>query len=99
MTKKKTAVADPVLKKTIQIFESTDAEGKSMVIRLDESDRLFTLSGMTGEFWRLIDGKRSLSSIKGMLLKKHQPPVAPFEREIKTLTQKLVKNGLIKDYR
>ena len=93
----KSSFPDPILVKRMNLFEQIDAEGKTLVMHLNSGEFMYSMSGMTGEFWRLINGKRRVSQIMDLLEKKHQPPKAIFRKKAQELLRKLRKHGLVQE--
>jgi len=83
-----TKSAAEVLKRSPKLISRKNNDGTVAVMSIESDDCIFSLDGIAAEFWMLIDGKRSVEKICKDLIKKHDPPLARFEKDV----QKLIKS-------
>jgi len=98
-TMKKTAKETAVLCKTKGIVARV-MEDETILLPIyktsDEINCIYTLNKVASRVWELIDGKRTLVQLKGMLLKEFDTTPAELDKEMKKLLDDLKKIQAIK---
>jgi hypothetical protein len=95
MAKKASGTDGVVLKRRKDILSRKDQDGTVAVLGLENEKFFHTLNGIAAEVWGLIDGKRSLGEIKKALIKKYDPPIDRFSKDVDKLIKDLKKEKLL----
>ena len=82
-------------KKAPDILQKENKDGSVTVLNVLDEDYYFIIDAIAAEFWKMVDGKKSVSDIKKALINKHRPPPQAFERGLKACIKKLEKHQLI----
>jgi hypothetical protein len=93
---KKAGPADPVLRVEQDLLARKNTDGSLAIMRLDNDESFFILDGIAAEFWAMIDGNSPISTLKQQLVRKHQPPVVEFDRDVARLVTELKKERLVR---
>ncbi len=77
-----------------------EIEGEIIIVPLvrgigDAEEDLFSLNETGRAVWKLLDGKRTLGGIIGILAKKYDAPQAKIEKDVLGLTGELLKRRII----
>lgn len=89
--------ADPILQLERDLLARRNNDGSVAIMQLNNDEFFFVLDGIAAEFWVLIDGATSLTSIKERLVRKHKPPAAQFEKDVAQLVTDLKTERLVRD--
>jgi hypothetical protein len=90
------------------VYESSEdvvareIEGEIIIVPLvagigDAEEDLFSLNETGRAFWRLLDGKRTLSAIVAELRKQYDAPKGGIEKDILGLAAELLKRRIIRE--
>lgn len=79
-----------------------EIEGEIIIVPLvrgigDAEDDLFSLNETGRAFWRLLDGKRTLNGIIGLLRKRYAASKARMEKDVLGLADELLKRRMIRE--
>jgi len=69
--------------------------GTIVLLKLDNDQFFFRMSGLVAKIWKLIDGKRSVSKIREVIRRRYNPPEARFTKDLQKLLKTLEKEELI----
>jgi hypothetical protein len=87
-----------IFKKNPQMI-SREISGQIVLVPLgklsDQASHIYTLNETAAQIWGLIDGKRSLAKIRGLLLSKYKISEAMLKKEIEELCADLKSIGAL----
>lgn len=83
------------IKKSQNIISRINENGSYSVLRLDDYDNYYQIDGVYGEFWSMIDGKKSEADLVSSLSKKYPDQAKKVAAKVKSWLGELKKNGFI----
>lgn len=78
------------------VVSRTSKDGTVVVMRLDDSDKFFKISGVAGQIWSALSKGESLEKIKANILSEYNVNSEVLDRDIQSFVNKIVSLGFAK---
>lgn len=83
-----------VLQKSPSTLARKNADGNWSILHIETDDFFYTIDGIAGQVWEMIDGKLSVEEIGERLEKKLKLP-PKFKKDLEKLVKDLLKEQLV----